>query len=54
MDSSVSYYLVTEVDRQFLVAIAESYIEYRILQSQISDAEFILDGMRFVRFSEIE
>ena len=54
MDSSASYYLVTEVDRQFLVAIAESYIEYRILQSQISDAEFILDGMRFVRFSEIE
>ena len=54
MDSSASYYLVTEVDRQFLVAIAESYIEYRILQSQINDAEFILDGMRFVRFSEIE
>ena len=54
MDSSASYYLVTEVDRQFLVAIAESYIEYRILQSQINDGEFILDGMRFVRFSEIE
>lgn len=52
--ANVSYYLVKETDRQLLVAVADSYMEYRILDSSVNDAEFTLDGMRFVRFTEIE
>ena len=53
-NSSIGYYLVCEDDRQFLIAIADTYIEYRILDSWISSAEFTLDGMRFTRLAEIE
>ncbi len=53
-NTSVSYYLVSEKGRQFLVAVADTYMEYRILDKRVTDAEFTHNGMRFVRFTELE
>lgn len=50
-DNSTAYFLVTEPDRQCLVAVTEAFVEYRILEAHITGSEFVLDGMRFILYN---